>query len=118
MIFDLEGARKAGYSDAEIASGLASNLGFDYAGAKNAGYDDTEILDNLYERVRPATLSDYPKSFASGVLSGTGMIFQGGGELLARGINAVAGTELKSVNPLQGAIDWLEQSKTQGRSEE
>lgn len=57
---------------------------------------------------------DYVKSVASGALSGTGMIFQGGGELLARGVNAVAGTELRAINPLKPAIDWLEESKTPG----
>ena len=42
MAFDIEGARKAGYSDAEIADQLSQRFGFDLAGAKSAGYSDGE----------------------------------------------------------------------------
>lgn len=45
--FDIEGARKAGYSDAEIADHLAQSRGFDAAGARKAGYSDAEILQHL-----------------------------------------------------------------------
>ncbi|GIW55348.1 MAG: hypothetical protein KatS3mg082_1752 [Nitrospiraceae bacterium] len=45
--FDLEGARRAGYSDAEIADFLAQQKGFDAAGARQAGYDDRELVDYL-----------------------------------------------------------------------
>ncbi len=47
--FDIEGARKAGYSDDEIASHLAQTSGFDLAGAKAAGYSTNEILSHLSE---------------------------------------------------------------------
>lgn len=47
MNFDIEGARKAGYSDAEIASHLAKQSGFDADGARKAGYSDSEILSHL-----------------------------------------------------------------------
>jgi hypothetical protein len=112
MAFDLEGARQAGYSDAEIASFLAPQKDFDLAGAKKAGYSDAEIVDHLAPP--PPTFGDYAKSVLSGGLSGAGMIAQGGGELLARGVNAIAGTELRAINPFQSAIDWLEESKTRG----
>lgn len=49
-MFDLEGARKAGYTDAEIAAGMAQREGFDLAGAKSAGYSDGEIIAKLMER--------------------------------------------------------------------
>ncbi len=45
--FDIEGARKEGYSDAEIAGYLAKQKRFDYTGARREGYSDTEILSHL-----------------------------------------------------------------------
>lgn len=57
-------------------------------------------------------VTDAAKNVASGALSGLGAIFQGGGELAARGVNAVAGTDLRAVNPFQGAIDWLNESQS------
>lgn len=47
MAFDVEGARKAGYTDAEIAEHLAQTSGFDLAGAKKAGYTDPEVIAHL-----------------------------------------------------------------------
>ena len=47
MGFDVEGARKAGYSEPEIVDHLAKQLNFDVAGAKKAGYSDAEILQHL-----------------------------------------------------------------------
>lgn len=47
MAFDVEGARKAGYSDAEIAGFLAAENKFDATAAKKAGYSDTELIAHL-----------------------------------------------------------------------
>ena len=47
MGFDVEGARKAGYSEPEIVDHLAKQSNFDVAGAKKAGYNDAEILQHL-----------------------------------------------------------------------
>lgn len=47
MGFDVEGARKAGYSEPEIMDHLAKQSNFDVAGAKKAGYSDAEILQHL-----------------------------------------------------------------------
>ena len=47
MAFDIEGAKQAGYNDAEIADHLAKQSNFDLAGAKKAGYNDAEILQHL-----------------------------------------------------------------------
>ena len=44
VAFDVEGARKAGYSNGEIATFLASKKGFDIDGARSAGYGDEEII--------------------------------------------------------------------------
>lgn len=50
MAFDVEGARKAGYSDAEIAEHLAKTAGFDLSGAKRSGYTDPEVIAHLSKR--------------------------------------------------------------------
>lgn len=47
MPFNVEGARKAGYSDAEIAQHLAAESRFDLAGARKAGYSDGEVIAEL-----------------------------------------------------------------------
>lgn len=47
MAFDIEGARKAGYSDAEIADHLAKQSNFDIAGARKSGYTDDQIVAHL-----------------------------------------------------------------------
>lgn len=47
MAFDVEGARKAGYSDAEIAQFLSEQSNFDYAGATKAGYNPSEVIGFL-----------------------------------------------------------------------
>jgi len=47
MAFDVQGARAAGYSDAEIANHLAGQSNFDTQGARSAGYSDAEIIGHL-----------------------------------------------------------------------
>jgi len=47
MDFDVAGARKAGYTDAEIAEFLARESDFDIAGARKAGYGDSDIIAHL-----------------------------------------------------------------------
>lgn len=49
-MFDVQGARKAGYTDAEIAAFLADRDGFDLKGAKSAGYSDGEVIAHLSAR--------------------------------------------------------------------
>ena len=51
--FDIEGARKAGYSDAEIVDHLAQSRRFDAAGARRSGYSDAEILTHLRTPMAP-----------------------------------------------------------------
>lgn len=45
--FDVQGARKSGYSDAEIADYLAGSKKFDVGAARQAGYSDAEIIEHL-----------------------------------------------------------------------
>src|SRR5262245_62077434 len=44
---DVEGARKAGYSDDEILAHLTESRKFDIQGARNSGYSNQEIIDHL-----------------------------------------------------------------------
>jgi hypothetical protein len=52
MAFDLEAARKAGYTDAEIAEHLAGVAAFDIKRARSAGYSDGEIIAGLVQKTR------------------------------------------------------------------
>ena len=45
--FDVDGARKAGYSDDEILQHLTSTRNFDVAGALKAGYSKQEVIQHL-----------------------------------------------------------------------
>src|SRR5690242_18266436 len=47
MSFDIEGAKKAGYSDTEIADHLAQEAKFDAPAARKAGYTDAEIISHV-----------------------------------------------------------------------
>jgi hypothetical protein len=51
MAFDVEGARRAGYSDAEIADHLARSQRFDAAAARKSGYSDADLIDHLNKQV-------------------------------------------------------------------
>jgi hypothetical protein len=47
MPYDVEGARKAGLSDGEIATALAARTNYDLEGAKKAGVPDSDIVNAL-----------------------------------------------------------------------
>jgi len=51
--FDVDGARKAGYTDTQIADVLASKANFDSAGARAAGFKDTDIIARLTTPAAP-----------------------------------------------------------------
>lgn len=65
MPFDIEGARKSGYSDAEIADHLATQAKFDAAGARAAGYGDTDIIQHLSAFEAPKPLSGVEAGLAA-----------------------------------------------------
>jgi hypothetical protein len=52
MAFDVAAAKKAGYTDTEIAQFLATSEGFDVQKAKQAGYTDADIIGFLSERAK------------------------------------------------------------------
>lgn len=50
MAFDVEGARKAGYSDEQIADYLGQQSNFDVSGAAKAGYGYGDIINHLVSK--------------------------------------------------------------------
>ena len=60
MAFDVEGARKAGYSDSEITDFLGRENKFDVNAARKAGYSDSDLLQHF----RNATPVAAPKQEA------------------------------------------------------
>lgn len=61
MPFDVDGARKAGYSDTEIADHLAKDSGFDTSGARKAGYTDAELITHLRPKVENFSAKPTPE---------------------------------------------------------
>lgn len=84
MAFDVEGARKAGYSDGEIVDHLASERKFDAAGARQSGYSDTELLTHLAE---PAKAAEPKRSLGERAARGLGL----GVRDVAEGVAALPG---------------------------
>lgn len=70
MAFDTDGARKAGYSDAEIADHLAQVAKFDAGQARKAGYADADIIKHLTVPAESSTTAN----LAAGALRGAGSI--------------------------------------------
>lgn len=65
MAFDVESARKEGYSDADIAGYLAKQRKFDLTGARKEGYSDADVISHLTKAApkftpREATPADIP----------------------------------------------------------
>ncbi len=56
-MFDIENARKEGYSDFDIAKHLSKKNNFDYTGAVKEGHQDRDIVQHLLERENFATIS-------------------------------------------------------------
>ena len=70
MAYDVEGARKAGLSDAEINNYLASKYKYNLAGAREAGVPDAEILTHLLAKDKPkVTPTTAPTTEAAPIIS-------------------------------------------------
>ena len=59
MAFDVNGARAAGYTDAEIVDYLGGKSGLDVSKARQAGYSEKEILDYLISADKTSQLNAY-----------------------------------------------------------
>lgn len=72
--YDVQAARKAGYTDAQIADYLGKSSNFDVAGARSAGYADADIVARLSSSaaqpsmpladVGPQAIQNFPGSAA------------------------------------------------------
>lgn len=91
MGFDIEGARRAGYSEAEIVEHLAKQSGFDVAGARKAGYSDGELVGHLAGAApAPKPSADEPwavTSAAAGAGTGLGDLALRAQKLVGNAIN-------------------------------
>lgn len=88
MSFDVAGARRAGYSDADIANYLAQQTGFDTAAARQAGYSDGEILAHLTTPAAPRepalTPATRPNTILDRIATGAGDPFRGLEQMVSR----------------------------------
>lgn len=90
MGFDIEGARRAGYSDAEIVDHVAAERKFDAGSARRAGYSDAEILGHLREPIERAGTPAAPADT------------RGTGERAARGLGLGVRDAAQAVAALPG----------------
>lgn len=77
MAFDIEGAKKAGYSPSEIADFIAQDYGdFDIGAARESGYTDDEIISHLTASSikKPSTAEDVAKTIGSGLVKGAASV--------------------------------------------
>lgn len=71
MKFDINAAKKAGYSDQEIVDYLSQkDSSFDVSKAKQSGYSDSEILDYLNERQKPSKTRSAISAPIKGLIKG------------------------------------------------
>jgi len=117
--FDVSGAKKAGYSDDDIARYLAEQKNFDYSGAIGAGYTASEIVDFLGKPDRTVagqvgeTLKGVGRGFAGAFLSAG----EGLAELADAATNVVgleglidSGDENELVKASRAGRDWINNS--------
>lgn len=103
MAFDIEGARKAGYSDTEIADYLGQENGFDTAAALKSGYTPDEIIGHLTAAPSaPSTPEPAPeKSFLSSVGDNFTSLVKGvaaTNPVIGRGLTVAQGPQPKKLN--------------------
>lgn len=102
--FDVEGARKAGYSDQEIALHLGKEHGFDADAALKAGYKPAELIDHMKTRGDRGGFNGFVSSV--GEYAKTAL----------KGMNVVEGAAdtLRSlyINPESGQLDLSQAGKT------
>lgn len=99
MAFDIEGARSAGYSDAEIADHLSKQNNFDAASARKAGYTDEQIIGHLS---MPEKMPEPPKpqGFGAQLEAGIKEVPRQLGLTARYGLEGVTGAMGFAVDPL------------------
>lgn len=116
--FDVDAARKSGYSDTEIADAIAAKSNFNAAGARQAGFADADIIQRLTASPTPSPTRTTPvdvdahvaaalKQEAEGmgtmdaITVGAGRTFDAVGRGVQQLWNGVTGNEVKKAE-LQG----------------
>jgi hypothetical protein len=99
--FDVEGARKAGYSEAEIVDHLAAERKFDVGAARKSGYSDAELLTHLREplarpegtKEKDTSLTGMLGAYGRGVVNafGTADEMRAGSDALVQGARNLFG---------------------------
>jgi 2'-5' RNA ligase len=126
-MFDVAGARKAGYSDDEIADFLAQQVSFDVSGARKAGYSSPELVDFLSGQLArpkipapatsefttgaepaPPSMTEMPDRTWGEVVSDTAISAQRGTASLMSGLSAVSDmmNPMTAIRRLQGGTTF------------
>ena len=119
MAFDVEGARKAGYNDEEIANFLGKQSNFDVLGANKAGYGYGDIVKHLVSQppkteAKPAVPAPAQKQIAE---PEEGDFMRGLGNLPGQfqetfgAAKALAGVLTKSKDLVQSGLESMEEGK-------
>jgi len=119
MAFDVEGARKAGYNDEEIANFLGKQSNFDVLGANKAGYGYGDIVKHLVSQpskteAKPAVPAPAQKQVAE---PEEGDFMRGLGNLPGQfqetfgAAKALAGVLTKSKDLIQSGLESMEEGK-------
>ena len=118
--FDIEGARKAGASDAKINNFLGQKLGFDVAGAREAGASDEAILETLLKGPATKQVTPPPSSTGEAGFSAKDTAIALGQSVLGAGksFTDVAGANNPVSQTLGAAVNKLQEQYTPERKAE
>jgi len=124
MAFDVEGARRAGYSDSEITDFLGKENKFDVNAARKAGYSDSELVQHFRNAAPTAPVkapevapqdqsvfrqvADVPLKIGAGAVTGVRMIAD------AFGANTAVSKSLRGVEDEIAAL-YSAQSKNDSK---
>jgi len=129
MAFDVEGARKAGYKDEEIADFLGKQANFDVLGATKAGYGYGDIIKHLVSQppkteAKPAAPAPTAAAQKQVAEPEEGDFMRGLGNLPGQlqetygGAKTLAGVLLKSKDLIQSGLESMEEGKFKQTSKE
>jgi hypothetical protein len=106
MPFDIDSARKAGFTDDQIADEMGAKMGFNVAGARKAGFTSQQILARLQQpSPKDAAQAQVAKDTGTGeaILVGAGHTFDRIGKGMKQGWYAVTGNDKASADLKQQA---------------
>ena len=126
MALDIEKARAAGYSDAEIVDFLGKDSTLDIGKARKAGYKDSELIQHFTAppAAAPATPVVPPPAQKQVAGPEEGDFMRGLGNLPGQfqetygGAKTLAGVLLKSKDLIQGGLESMEEGKFKQTSKE